>query len=728
MDWSWMPIDRLAAQLKKGQINQETDQELAFHLEMETQENLRRGMNPEEARRAARIRLGGLDQVKQACREVRELPWIGSLWQDLRHAFRTLARNPGLTAVVVITLALGIGANTAIFSIVNAVLMRPLPYAAPERLVFPSQFFPRFNEGFILAADFLDWREQKEVFEQVSAYTTAHFNLTGAAEPERVQGVRISPNAFRLLGIGPFLGPGFPLTEDRADDRRVVVLTHGLWQRRFGGDEEVLGEPLSLNGESFTVVGILPSVFHLPLLSDASLFVPLVPDQQAEDRATESGTMVKVIARLQPGVSLAQAESKLQLIADRLGVEYPQLYAQARIRLSSLHDRLVRGVRGNLWLLLGAVGFVLMIACTNLANLQLARGVVRKRDSAIRTALGSSRRQLVRHLLAESLLLALLGGILGLILASWGVSLLKSLAEQRIPLLDRVGIDVPVLAFTLVSLLLAGIVFGLLPQLVARRTDVCELLKEEPRGITAGFRVGRVRQLLIVSQVALAIVLLIGAGLMTRSLLSVLDVDLGFDPEGVLTAQISLPEGEYVGTRKWDFFNAVLDRVRMIPGVQSAGAGSSLLESSNSGEAVIVGGPTLPAERPLTIPYSSVTPDYFQAMGIPLLRGRTFEIADTDESREVIVINQTMARRFWPGEDPIGQRVKDSVEDRSEGLMIVGVVADVRRYVPTQEVVPLYYRPNSQFPLSTMTLAVRASGEPMNLASSLWTTISPSTT
>ena len=247
--------------------------------------------------------------------------------------------------------------------------------------------------------------------------------------------------------------------------------------------------------------------------------------------------MVKVIARLQPGVSLAQAESKLQLIADRLGVEYPQLYAQARIRLSSLHDRLVRGVRGNLWLLLGAVGFVLMIACTNLANLQLARGVVRKRDSAIRTALGSSRRQLVRHLLAESLLLALLGGILGLILASWGVSLLKSLAEQRIPLLDRVGIDVPVLAFTLVSLLLAGIVFGLLPQLVARRTDVCELLKEEPRGITAGFRVGRVRQLLIVSQVALAIVLLIGAGLMTRSLLSVLDVDLGFDPEGVQRRQ-----------------------------------------------------------------------------------------------------------------------------------------------------------------------------------------------
>ena len=317
MYWSRMPVDRLLAQFKKSQIDEETDQELSFHLEMETQENLRRGMSPEEARRAARIRLGGLDQVKQASREVRELPWIGSLWQDLRYALRTLARNPGFTAVVVITLGLGIGANTAIFSIVSAVLLRPLPYAAPERLVYPSQFFPRYNEGFILAADFLDWREQEEVLEHVSAYTTAHFNLTGANEPERVLGVRISPNVFRLLGTGPFLGPGFPLDEDEADERRIAVLTYGLWQRRFGGDEQVLDEPIFLNGESFTVVGILPPVFHLPLLSDASLFLPWLLDQEAEDRATGSGTMVKVIARLQSGVSLTQAESKLQLMADR---------------------------------------------------------------------------------------------------------------------------------------------------------------------------------------------------------------------------------------------------------------------------------------------------------------------------------------------------------------------------------------------------------------------------
>ena len=384
-----------------------------------------------------------------------------------------------------------------------------------------------------------------------------------------------------------------------------------------------------------------------------------------------------------------------------------------------MHDRLVRGVRRNFWLLLGAVGFVLMIACANLANLQLARGVVRKRDSAIRTALGSSRRQLARHLLADSLVLALLGGILGLLLTCWGVRLLKSLAEQRIPLFDRVGIDIPVLVFTLVILLVAGIVCGLLPQLMARRTDVSELLREGARGITPGFRVGRFRQLLIVCQVALAIVLLIGAGLMTRSLLSVWDVDLGFDPEGVLTAQISLPEGKYVGTRRWDFFNAVLDRVRALPGVLSAGAGPSLLEDGASGPVVITGSTVLPSGRPPRISYTSVTPGYFRAMGIPLLRGRTFELADTDEAREVIVVNQTMARRFWPDDDPIGKRINDFVEEGADGLTIIGVVADVRRYRPTQEVVSQYYRPSSQLPWSTMTLVVRAGGEPMNLASSL---------
>jgi putative ABC transport system permease protein len=654
-----------------------------------------------------------------------------SLRQDLAYGFRTLVKNPGFTIVAVFALALGTGANTAIFSVVNGVLLKPLPYQEADQLVMVWTNNTKANrtQHAMSVPDLLDYRENS-VFEQIASMSFDDFNLTEGDTPERVQGTMVSANFFSVLGVRPELGRTFLPEEDQAGADRVVVISNGLWKRSFGGDPEILNRAIQLNGASFTVVGVTPAEFQSPEKGD-ELWVPMSFDgtdrlripsiSTPEDLKNRLIRFFKSVARLKPGVGLNQAQAEMSTIASRLEQQYPDTNAGMGINLVPLHRQIVGDIKPALLLLLAAVGLVLLIACANVANLLLARAAARRKEIAIRVALGATRARLIRQLLTESVMLALVGGVLGAGLAWIGLRLLVGTNPANIPRLGEIEIDGRVLGFTLVVSLLTGLVFGLVPALQASRPDLNETLKEGSRGSTGGIGRHRVRSVLVVTEVALTQMLLIGAGLMIKSFYSLQEVDPGFNADSVLTMQVTLPPLKYAEDAQIKaFYEQALKRIEALPGVLAAGAATTLPMTENliTRRFTVDGrAPSAPNER-LVGNYAAVSPEYFRAMGIRLISGRSFADYDRDTSQQVIIINETTRRLFWPNEDPIGKRISITAEG-GISREIVGVVADVKLSSLDADSGLGIYEPYLQFPWSFMAIVVRTAGDPLGIAAAV---------
>ena len=722
---------RLRGLLRREAVLQEIDEELRSHVEMETHANIERGMTPDEARLAALRSFGNLGRARELVYEVRGGGMLEALWQDLRYGVRMLLKHPGFTFIAVLTLALGIGVNTALFSVVNAVLLRPLPYAEPGRLaqLYEANAQQGYDRFAFSLANFVDHRDQQTGFEQMAAYFRRDANLTGAGEPERVQVAVVSASFFPLLRVQPLLGRGFLTEEGTPGKHRVAVLSYGLWQRRFGADPGILNQPVTLSGNVFTVVGVLPAHFQFPdpfgnnPLSDAApkvdLLTPLAYDPKVlGDRGSH---FLQVLARLRPGVELAQAQTELRAIAGRLEEQYPDRNKGWTVNVFALQDEVVRTVRPALLLLLAAVAFVLLIACANVSNLLLARAAARQKEMALRLALGAPRARLLRQLLTESLLLALAGGAAGLALAYWAMRAFISFSPANVPRTDEIRLDGTALLFTFGTTLLTSVAFGLLPALQASKPDVNTTLKEGGR--QAGSRAGRprTRRLLVVAEVALSLLLLIGAGLMIRTFISFQRVNPGFRTDNLLTMKLALPFAKYPEPQQQvAFYQQVIERVRALPGVQGVGAVSDLpLAEGGFFAFIIEGRASASAQDDPSAVWRAINPDYFRTMGMRLRRGREFTEHDQPGAVEVIVINETMAASFWPGEDPIGKRIQIYDLQPMPWREIVGVVNDTKEAGLNAPTRPEIYVPFSQRPRAAMTLIAHTAAGPEQLADAM---------
>jgi len=711
-------LHRLLFLFRRRRLDRELDEEMRFHLEMKARANRQAGLAADEAAYAARRDFGNPTLLKEASREAWGWASLETLAQDLRYALRTLRKNPGFTAVAVLTLALGIGANTAIFSVVDAVLLRPLPFKEPERLVMIWKSNPQRGIPYMFASppEFADWREQNRAFEGISAFTLADLNLAGGAEPERVHGVRVSANLFSLLGAEPTLGRAFRAEEDQPAGPRAVVLAHSLWQRLFGGSPRVLGETLALDGETHTVIGVMPRGFQFPppialegIASPlpAELWVPL---RLHPDPTARGAHYLSVIGRIRGGISPATAQSDMTAIARRLAQEYPRTNAGWDIAVVPLTEQVFGKVRPALVALLGAVGFVLLIACANVANLMLARGAARQREMGIRAALGAGRGRLVRQLLTESALLALLGGVAGLLLSRWAVPLVTALGPAGIPRLEEVRADWALLGFALAVTALAVLLFGLAPALEASRP---QRLAEGfgGRGSGASPAPHRLRRALVAAELALSLILLVGAGLLFQSFLRLRSVPLGFQPENVVTLSVRLPQATYrEDQQRVRFFDEMHRRIAALPGVRSAGFINTIpLGSDRQGTVFVVEGrPAPPPGQENRANFSLVSHDYFRAMGIALVRGRLFTAGDAAGTEPVVLVSETLVRHYFPNEDPVGRRLILAGPRR-----IVGVVADERHDSLEAGFRPNLYLPYAQAPgARSLTLVLRSGGDP----------------
>ncbi|MFL6276630.1 MAG: ABC transporter permease [Blastocatellia bacterium] len=643
---------------------------------------------------------------------------MDSLLKDIRYGARMLTRNPAFTAVAVIALALGIGANAALFSVVNAVLLRPLPFADPDRLVMIRETkLPQFPEFSVSPGNFLDWQKQNTVFERMVAMGGTSFNLVDGGEPERLQGMRVSDGFLDILGAQPALGRGFLAEEDQPGHNFVVILSHGLWQRRFGGDANILNRAITLNGQSYTVIGVMPPSFRV-MDRPADLWAPIAfTAQQAQQHGSH---YLSVFGRLKPGVTVEQARTEMSAIANRLAEQYPDSDAGWNVMVVPLLEYAVRSIKLALYVLLGAVGFVLLIACANVANLLMARASSRQKEIAIRTALGAGRWRIIRQLLTESVLLALVGGGVGLLLAVWGKDLLLSLAPEDLPRMREASLDGWVLAFTAGITLLTGIIFGLVPALQASRPNLNETLKDAGRGSTEGGRRHLFRSVLIVMEVATALVLLVGAGLLIKSFMRLQQVDPGFNPDNALMVKIALPQKKYTTPEQGGaFYKQLLEKVAALPGVEAVGASCVLPLDDDFVLGFDIQGrpPYAPGDEPNTN-YYSVSPDYFKAMSIPLRRGRLFNDHDIKDAPRVAVINETMAKKYFPDEDPIGKRINVTMGPTTY-REIVGIVGDVKHYGLDRDTPPETYEPYMQQPMSSMSLVVRTPAEPTSLSAAI---------
>jgi putative ABC transport system permease protein len=664
--------------------------------------------------------------------------FLGTLRQDFKYALRRVLKRPGFTAVAVITLALGIGANTAIFSVVNAILLRPLPFDHPERLLLVWQTNPGIMETAPTSfPNYQDWRERNQVFEELAAwasYTTTKFNLTGGDLPEQVQYALCSSNLFPTLGVKPALGRTFTAQEEEQGGERVVMISHGLWQRRFGADPNFVGKSVTLDGNTYTVVGVLPSDFRfVSFPKEADVWVPLGLDPSQHRRYVRSILFLSVIGRLKPGVSPEQAQSNMASVARALADEYPE-NRNLGAKVVSLEKQVVGEIRPALQVLTAAVGFVLLIACANVANLLLSRAVSRQREMAVRAALGASRRRLIQQLLAESLLLSILGGMAGLLLAFWGIRSLALIPYNNPSLFvpfsvtgDQVGLDPRVLGFTVLVSLLTGPIFGLVPALQASKVDQYHTIKEGGAKGGGSARLRNLRGLLVVVEVALSVVLLVGAGLMIKSFLRLQQVDPGFDPENVLSFDIGLPRTKYPQAQQMaSFYERLLEKVEALPGVKSVGAVTALPLSNNDEltDFFVEGKPAPQAGQKPLLHHRKVSPNYFRTLDVSVLKGRELTTHDREGSPPVVVINEAMARKYWPGEDPVGRRLALSTEAYKGGKFdlngawreVVGVVADVRHAGLGEQPEPEAYVPYLQSPNRDMTLLLRTSSDPMQLA------------
>jgi putative ABC transport system permease protein len=670
-----------------------------------------------------------------------------NLLQDLRYAIRTMLKRPGFTSVAIITLALGIGASTAIFSVVNAALLRELPYKSPDRLYHiwesrPQMEFPQREFSY---PDYQDY-QQNQVFEGIAAYTGGGGIMSGRGEPERVFAPAASANFFSVLGVQPFLGRTFQPGEDKPGAPLVAVLTYDMWQRRFGADQNIIGQSITINGDPYTVVGVLPANFQFAI-RNADLWRPYQPTDNQLTWRFMHGT--NLIGRLKPGMNEAQAQSELSVIAKRIEQEHNQSHAGTGVKLVALQEQFVGDVKPILLVLLASVGFVLLIACANVASLLLTRSLARQKEVAIRSALGANRWRVVRQLLTESLLLSLIGGAMGLLIAYWGIdALVATLPESQLnalPFLKSLRIDSSILAFSFGLSLLTGIVFGLAPAIQSSRPDLNEVLKEGGRTTAGGAR-HRLRSVFVTTQIALAVVLLVGAGLMMKSLLRLLESNVGFNPQNVLTMSVSLPAIKYTDPDKQvSFFDQLNERVQSLPGVTGAGTVNVLpLQGGNTTRFYVDGDPVPPPGQEIEANIRMVDHTYFQTLGVPVIAGRAFDARDGDAQRQaaqaqaqaqaeaqaqgqsqapvpipgVVIIGKTLADKVFAGRDPVGRRLAyNSFAGQTD--LVIGVVGDVKIGGLDEAIRPVIYYPFRRFPGGGTNLVVRTNGDPTALASAI---------
>ena len=712
---------RLRASLRRGKIEREMDRELRIHLEMETEENIRRGMNEEEARRAALRSFGGVEQVKESYRDLSRFRWIEEFWQDTQYGARMLRTQPGFTIVAALTLSLGIGANTAIFSVVNALVFNPLPYPDPQRLVWVTNVFR--GDEIIGGGEYFTYQDESKTVDHLAAYIAGSSILRGQGEPERVNFVVATASVFPTLGVAPLLGRTFTPEEDQPGAAPVAVLSYDYWRRRFGGDPSIVGQSAEFGRGSRQVIGVMPPGFRfIPeqrIGGKADIWEPFALDKQRDAiHIIEGG----VFGRLKPGVSIEQSRAELDLILRRFAQAHPQLPPGLEVRVTPLAERLVGHWRLGLLTLFGSVGFVLLIACANVANLLLARASMRQKELAIRAALGAGRRRLIRQMMTESLLLSLLGGAAGLLLAVWVVKALVAFTPESLLVLKLTGIDKTVLAFTFLATLLTGVAAGLIPALQSSRIDLTESLKDGARGAIFLKRnsARRVSPTLVIGELALTLVVLVGAGLLVKSFARMRAVDPGYNPENLLTMIVvrSRDNDPETPAQRKRFNQQLVSRLSALPGVQAVTYSRTLPVSDNGiiGKArlAVVGSPPMPDEQKPLAEGHSVSPDYFRAMQMKLRAGHSFTELDTENTPPVIVINETLARRLFAGEDPIGKRVRDD-GDKTD-LTIVGVVADVKQYGLETESQAAFYRSslqNTGYPGGSW--VIRTAGNPLKM-------------
>ena len=709
----------------RQQNDRDLDSEVRSYFESIAEEKMRQGLSPEEARRAARLESGGIEQVKEEVREVRAGAWLDSFLQDLRYGARMLRKNPGFTAIAVLTLALGIGANTAMFSVIDAVLIRPLPYKNPTRLVLVWE-----SEAGDNAPDpptFLTFQRQNHVFEYMAGSRVSGFNLTGAERPERISGADVTPNFFTLMGVNPLLGRTFSAEDTNGSSGRPAVLSYALWQRMFAGNPDAIGRQLTLDGQVYTISGIMPASFQYP--DDASAWVlspfavPRDVLKPTEDPSQQEGHhYFETIARLKPGVTLKQAQADLDVIAKQIKTKDSEPALHAGVVLDTLQDDRVGDVRPALLVLFGAVGLVLLIACANVANLFLARGLKRQPEMSLRMALGASRHRIFQQLIIEGLLLVACGGLLGFGLALAGLASLVSLMPPDMRDLVHLQIDSRILIFTILASVATGIFSGLVPAFRSVARNLNDALKEGARNSSEDRGNNRLRQLLVVSEMSLALVLLVGAGLLIRSYSRLQSVQEGFNPHNVLTAQIALPQGAYPSpAQRVAFMDNLLSRLKHLPGVSSAAAVTRLPMNAGSSSRSIVAEGRARKEEDDSADYSVVTSDFFSTLQIPLLAGRVLTDSDSQTSPTVAVINQSMARYYWPGLDPISKRFQ--IDGASNWLEVVGVVRDVHQHSLGDKPRPAFFVPYHQDPWASVTITVRTISAPESLIGAVQQTV-----
>jgi predicted permease len=709
----------------KNRAEREMDDELRFHLEKQIEQNVTKGMSAEEARYAALRQFGNIGQVKEECRDSWGVRFIHDLVADTRYGLRQLRRNPGFTLVAVLTLALGIGASTAIFSVVDAVLLRPLPYARPDRLVTVLQ---GKGSGPVAPANFKDWQARNRVFKDMGAAEWWEANLQGHDKPERVMGLHLTPEVLRLLGVQPVLGRIFSQDEGEKGREHVVVLSHGLWQRRFGADPGVVGSTVRLNGEAYTVVGVMPAGFKFApyWATQAQIWAPLALGDRAGNRKASS---LRIFARLKDGVTVPQARADMENITRRLEQQYPG--TNRNVTVTGLQEKAVGNVRPALLVLLGAVGFLLLIGCANVAHMVLARSAARQKEIALRAAVGANSGRLVRQLLTESIVLASFGCLGGTALATWGIGVITAAMPSDLPGVENIAMDWRVLAFAIGASLLTGLLFGLAPAIQASPVNLNEPLKAGGRTTTGGNQHHRFRSALVISEFAMAALLLAGAGLMIQSFIKVQRIDPGFDSQHLLSAVISVAgTKEEEPSRRTLFFQEALQRVAALPGVRSVSAINHLpLDGDEWDFHFAAGGRPVP--RPIEAPvgvFRVVMPGYFRTMGIPLLRGRGFVRTDGLNSPPAVIVNATLARQYWPGEDAVGKRLALYNHDQPAWYSIIGVAANAKQSDWTAVPQPEMYFPYLQTTMyleSTsgwaryITLVVRTGNDPTQLATAV---------
>jgi putative ABC transport system permease protein len=720
---------------RRTQRNKELVEEMQAHLALAEREAVESGQSPKDAQAAAHKEFGNVGLTAEVTRDAWGWNWLVELLQDIRYGVRNMLRTPGFALVTVLTLALGIGANTAIFSVVDAVLFRALPYRHAGRLVWATNFASEQKQTLVFADEYAGWRTQNHVFENIAAYSpAAEYTLTGTGSPQRLSGAQVTASFLNVLGVMPQLGRNFLPEEDRPAGPKAVLLSNGVWRSNFGADRNVVGRVVALDDTPYTVVGVLARDFEFLDNSPADFLVPFqLSDssiQSVNGRLRVAIQPLSVVARLRPGATVAATTVELNAINERVlaGLNLKRLLGDAHAQVFLLHDHEVGDVRPALLVLLGAVGFVLLIACANVANLQLARAAAREREVAIRGALGAGRWRLAKLLLTESSALALAGGVAGLLLAAWAIRLIRRFAPQTIPHLQVAHLNLRVLVFTLLMSLLTGILFGLAPVLAAFRVSLNDTLKQGGSQSGSGTGTRRAQKVLMVAEIALSFVLFIGAALLVKSFHQLTAIQPGFDPHGVLTAQVALPLDQYqTPDRQRAFFEQLVQRLQALPGVASAAATATVPLRGNVQMISTIQVEGQPAINPLmakvpTARINSVTPGYFSALRIPLIDGRLLDERDGADAPKSVVVNQAFVRRFFEKEDPIGKRFTAKFSPGPEDpptWTIVGVINDTKQQGLAADVTPEVTASASQWPRFMMTLVLRTAVDPVSLVSAV---------